>query len=208
MAIDSPDREDVAATAGEDEDTGAQITPIVTLREVAVTTGEEEEDVLLDLRKPVEGAGYRKPKTFEAPGDWNSGKVRLVMRQKKCSHCFVGKKKSPVSVVPSFKLQEHAGSDESCVWHASDFSDGELKEELFCIRFGSVENCKKFMQMVEGITELSGKDGKNSKHVSDAAGQLGKLSVDVAEAETASVAVAKSEEKTGNRDLICLDQKI
>lgn len=49
MASDSPDREDVAATAGGDEDTGAQITPIVTLKEVAVTTGEEEEDVLLDL---------------------------------------------------------------------------------------------------------------------------------------------------------------
>ncbi|KAG6509408.1 hypothetical protein ZIOFF_027396 [Zingiber officinale] len=191
MAIDSPDREDVASTAGEDEDTGAQITPIVTLR-----------------RKPGEGAGYRKRKTFEAPGDWNSGKVRLVMRQMKCSHFFVGKKKSPVSVVPSFKLQEHAGSDKSCVWHASDFADGELKEELFCIRFGSVENCKKSMQMVEGITELSGKEGKNSKDVSDATGQLGKLSVDVTEAETASVAVAKSEEKTGNRDLICLDQKI
>lgn len=49
MASDSPDREDVAASVGEDEDAGAQITPIVTLMEVAVTTGEEEEDVLLDL---------------------------------------------------------------------------------------------------------------------------------------------------------------
>lgn len=50
MASNSPDREEAAAAAaGEDEDTGAQITPIVTLAEVAVTTGEEEEDVLLDL---------------------------------------------------------------------------------------------------------------------------------------------------------------
>lgn len=49
MLSDSPDREDVATTVGEDEGTGAQITPIVTLTEVAVTTGEEEVDVLLDL---------------------------------------------------------------------------------------------------------------------------------------------------------------
>lgn len=33
----------------EDEDTGAQVAPIVRLQEVAVSTGEENEDVLLDL---------------------------------------------------------------------------------------------------------------------------------------------------------------
>jgi len=37
-------------------------------------------------------------------------------------------------------VQEHAGNDKSCVWHARDFSDGELKDELFCIRFASVES--------------------------------------------------------------------
>jgi hypothetical protein len=43
-------------------------------------------------------------------------------------------------VVASIKMQEHAGSDKSCVWHALDFADGELKEEMFAIRFGSVES--------------------------------------------------------------------
>lgn len=37
-------------------------------------------------------------------------------------------------------MQEHAGSDKSCVWHALDFADCELKEEMFAIRFGSVES--------------------------------------------------------------------
>lgn len=45
--------EEHAAVAGaavaEDEDTGAHVAPIVHLEEVAVTTGEEHEDVLLDL---------------------------------------------------------------------------------------------------------------------------------------------------------------
>ena len=44
------------------------------------------------------------------------------------------------TVIPSITIQEHAGNDKSCVWHAADFSDGELKDELFCIRFGSVES--------------------------------------------------------------------
>ena len=44
------------------------------------------------------------------------------------------------SVHASMKVQEHAGNEKSCVWHASDFADGELKEELFCIRFASIES--------------------------------------------------------------------
>lgn len=42
-------------------------------------------------------------------------------------------------MIPSITIQEHAGNDKSCVWHAADFADGELKEETFCIRFPSVE---------------------------------------------------------------------
>lgn len=45
-----------------------------------------------------------------------------------------------VAVLPSMSVQEHAGNDKSCVWHATDFADGELKDELFCIRFASVES--------------------------------------------------------------------
>lgn len=43
------EEEEEAAAAGEDEDTGAQVAPIVKLEEVAVTTGEEDEEVLLDM---------------------------------------------------------------------------------------------------------------------------------------------------------------
>lgn len=43
-------------------------------------------------------------------------------------------------VFPSIKVQEHVGNDKSCVWKAPDFADGELKDETFCIRFGSVES--------------------------------------------------------------------
>lgn len=41
--------EEETAAAGEEEDTGAQIAPIVKLEEVAITTGEEDEEVLLEM---------------------------------------------------------------------------------------------------------------------------------------------------------------
>ena len=48
-SADPEHREEEEAPAGDDEDTGAQVAPIVKLEEVAVSTGEEDEDVLLDL---------------------------------------------------------------------------------------------------------------------------------------------------------------
>ncbi|XP_065026147.1 ran-binding protein 1 homolog a-like [Musa acuminata AAA Group] len=212
MASNDPDRQEEAA-AGDDEDTGAQIAPIVTLSEVAVTTGEEEEDVLLDLKAKL----YR----FDKDGNqWKergsgsvkllkhteTGKVRLVMRQAKtlkiCANHLV---------VPSIKIQEHAGNDKSCVWHASDFADGELKEEMFCIRFGSVENCKKFMEMIESITESLGEreEEESDDAAAAAAGLLDKLSVDgsqkakapaAAEEEVAAKVEAKAERSTKSED--------
>ncbi|GFZ01582.1 RAN binding protein 1 [Actinidia rufa] len=142
MASTDPEHRDVEETAaGEDEDTGAQVAPIVKLEEVAVTTGEEDEDTVLDLKSKLyrfdkdgnqwkeRGAG-----TVKLLKHKETGKVRLVMRQSKtlkiCANHLV---------LPTMSVQEHAGNDKSCVWHATDFADGELKDELFCIRFGSVE---------------------------------------------------------------------
>lgn len=48
-SADAERREEEEAPAGEDEDTGAHVAPIVKLEEVAVATGEEDEDPVLDL---------------------------------------------------------------------------------------------------------------------------------------------------------------
>ncbi|KAI3964380.1 hypothetical protein MKW92_045733 [Papaver armeniacum] len=150
---------------GEEEDTGAQIAPIIKLEEVAVTTGEEEEDVLLDLKAKL----YRFDKdgnqwkergvgTVKLLKHKQTSKVRLVMRQSKtlkiCANHLV---------LPTISMQEHAGNEKSCVWHAADFSDGELKEELFCIRFASIENAKAFKEMVEEVAESQVKKSAESK---------------------------------------------
>lgn len=131
-----------AEAVAEDEDTGAQIEPIVKLQQVAVSTGEENEDVLLDLKAKLyrfdkEGNQWKERGvgTVKLLKHKETGKVRLVMRQSKtlkiCANHLV---------LPSISIQEHAGNEKSCVWHATDFADGELKEELFAIRFASIES--------------------------------------------------------------------
>nr|ABR16748.1 unknown [Picea sitchensis] len=94
-------------------------------------------------------------------------KVRLVMRQSKtlkiCANHLI---------IPPMSLQEHAGSDKSWVWHATDFSDGELKEELFCIRLGSVENAKKFRDLFEEIAESEVKNTEESEEAAESAAEL------------------------------------
>ncbi|KAL5702605.1 Ran-binding protein 1 b [Ranunculus cassubicifolius] len=177
--------DDGATNNNEEEDTGAVIAPIIKLEEVAVTTGEEEEDVLLDLKSKL----YR----FDKDGNqWKergvgtvkllkhkvSGKVRLVMRQSKtlkiCANHLV---------LPTTTIQEHAGNEKSCVWHATDYSDGELKEEMFCIRFASIENCKSFREMVQEVAESQGTKTED-KEATSTADLLEKLSVGETKEET------------------------
>ncbi|XP_006649912.1 ran-binding protein 1 homolog a-like [Oryza brachyantha] len=194
-----PEEEEEAAAAGEDEDTGAQVAPIVKLEEVAVTTGEEDEEVLLDLKAKLyrfdkEGNQWKErgTGTVKLLKHKETSKVRLVMRQAKtlkiCANHLVA---------TTTKMQEHAGSDKSCVWHALDFADGELKEEMFAIRFGSVENCKKFKETVEEIAEQQGKnEEKENEDVSSTAGLVEKLSV----TETKKEENAEKEETPAEED--------
>lgn len=180
MSSNDPEhREEEDAPTAEDEDTGAQVAPIVKLEEVTVSTGEEDEDAILDLKSKLyrfdkEGNQWKErgAGTVKLLKHKESGKVRLVMRQSKtlkiCANHLV---------IPSMSVQEHAGNDKSCVWHASDFADGELKDELFCIRFPSVENCKLFMETFQEVAESQQKKEEN-KDASAAAGLLEKLSVE------------------------------
>ncbi|GMI81889.1 RAN binding protein 1 [Hibiscus trionum] len=196
MASKEPEhenREDEEAPAADDEDTGAQVAPIVKLEEVAVSTGEENEDAILDLKSKLyrfdkEGNQWKErgAGTVKLLKHKETGKVRLVMRQSKtlkiCANHLV---------LPTMTVQEHAGNEKSCLWHAADFSDGELKDELFCIRFASVENCKTFMEKFEEVAE-SQKSKEENKDASAAADSLEKLSV--AE-DKVGEAVATKEEK-------------
>ncbi|XP_076892814.1 ran-binding protein 1 homolog c-like [Bidens hawaiensis] len=165
---------DNEAEAEAEEDTGAQVDPIVKLEEVAVNTGEEDEDVILDLKAKLYRFDYdgkqwkeRGAGSIKFLKHKKTERVRLVMRQSKtlkiCANHFV---------FPNMTIKEHIGNEKSCVWHASDFADGELKAESFCIRFASVAHCKKFMETFEEVAE-----SQNSKKENKAAALLDNLSV-------------------------------
>ncbi|KAF8051305.1 hypothetical protein N665_1747s0002 [Sinapis alba] len=174
-------RDEEETGANEDEDTGAQVAPIIKLEEVAVTTGEENEDTILDLKSKLyrfdkDGSQWKErgAGTVKFLKHKESGKIRLVMRQSKtlkiCANHLV---------TSGMSVQEHAGNDKSCVWHARDFSDGELKDELFCIRFASVENCKAFMEKFKEVAESE----EEKEDASDTAGLLEKLTVEEKDTE-------------------------
>ncbi|TYH89615.1 hypothetical protein ES332_D01G275600v1 [Gossypium tomentosum] len=195
------DDDNAPAAAVDDEDTGAQVAPIVKLEEVAVTTGEEDEDPILDLKAKL----YRFDKEgnqWKERGVGNvkllkhkvNGKVRLVMRQSKtlkiCANHFV---------IPTMTVQEHSGNDKSCVWHAADFADGNLKEEMFCIRFPSVENCKTFMETVQEVAESQGKKEEN-KDATVTADLLDKLGVGEIKSDGKEDTVVASNTKEAVKD--------
>ncbi|XP_075522438.1 ran-binding protein 1 homolog b-like [Primulina tabacum] len=184
-AVPNREEEEDPHPAAEDEDTGAQVAPIVRLEEVSVITGEENEEIILNLKAKLyrfdkEGNQWKERGvgTVKLLKDKVNGKVRLVMRQNKtlkiCANHLV---------LPAFSVQEHHGNDKSCVWHAADFADGELKDETFCIRFPSVENCKAFKDKIEEITESLAQRGGESEEANAAADLLENLSVEGKDSE-------------------------
>lgn len=58
------------------------------------------------------------------------------------------------------KLAEHSGSEKSVVFTTRDFSDESSgKQELFCMRFGSVDKVKAFWAAWEGAQAANEKLG-------------------------------------------------
>ncbi|KHN03694.1 Ran-binding protein 1 like b [Glycine soja] len=100
-------------------------------------------------------------------------------------------------ILPTMSVQEHAGNEKSCVWHARDFADGELKDELFCIRFPSIENCKSFMETFQEVAESQ--KAEDEKESADAAGLIEKLSVEE-KADAEKKDEEKSEDKTVEKE--------
>ncbi|MCL7031268.1 hypothetical protein MKW94_019376 [Papaver nudicaule] len=127
----------------------------------------EVEDVLLDLKAKLyrfdtdtnqwkeRGVGYIKLLKHK-----KSGKVRLVMRQSMTKKICVNHLVLPTTATT---MQEHAGSEKSWLWHATDFSDGESKEEVFCVRFGTIASAKEFREIVVKAAESPVQESEERK---------------------------------------------
>ncbi|KAI3838308.1 hypothetical protein MKX03_012992 [Papaver bracteatum] len=105
----------------------------------------EEEDTVLDQKAKL----YRFDKDeyqWKQRGllkHKHTEKVRLVMRQSKTLRVCANHQ-----ILPTISIEKHVMSENSWLWHAADFADGVLKEEVFCARFASTGNAKEFQKMI------------------------------------------------------------
>jgi Ran-binding protein 1 len=204
----------------QEEECQAEFKPIVQLQEVETNTGEEDEDVSLELKCKL----YR----FDASGnEWKerglgavkllrhkaSGRTRLLMREARTL-----KIRANHIVMPGTKLQEHSGSDKAWVWSAVDFAEEEQRVELFCIRFGSPEKAAEFKKGVEAAAaknaEVLGVDaaesgsgegsGEGEEEGAEKAAAAEKKE-DAADALAGDLAKAKVEEDGGEKEAAAAD---
>ena len=77
-----------------------------------------------------------------------NGKTRLLFRQEK-----TGKVRANHLVLPNTELTPHSGSDKAWVWCTLDFAEEKMQNEMFAIRFGSVEKAGDFEKAFETAVE-------------------------------------------------------
>lgn len=105
--------------------------------------------------------------------------IRVLMRQEKTMKILINH-----LLIPGLVLVPHQSNDRAWVWRANDFSEGELKETDFCIRFGDSDKANKFkeefekyqkeMEAIRAGADNPGADGGAA--ADEAAAALGNLS--------------------------------
>ncbi len=144
------DDDDGDAPADEEE-CAAEFAPVVQLDEVEVKSGEEDEEVLVDIKCKL----YR---FVQETNEWKErgvGQSRVLQHKdhKRCRYLMREEKTLKIRanhiVMPGTQIQEHAGNEKAVVFNCVDFSDEEMKPELFCIRFASAERAQQFKKAYE-----------------------------------------------------------
>lgn len=121
------------------------------LDEVEVKSGEEDEEVLLDVKCKL----YR---FVQETNEWKErgvGQSRVLQHKdhKRCRYLMREEKTLKIRanhiIMPGTQIQEHGGNEKAVVFNCVDFSDEEMKPELFCIRFASAERAQQFKKAYE-----------------------------------------------------------
>ena len=129
-----------------------EFTPVIPLPElVEVKTGEEEETALFSERgKLFRFVQDTKEWKERGIGDFKilkhtaTGKVRFLMRREQvlkicCNHLLS----------KAVEIKAQGASDRAWTWSAPDFSEGEVKNELFALRFKTCETASNFKAVVD-----------------------------------------------------------
>ncbi len=98
---------------------------------------------------------------------------------------------------PRIVLVPNATNEKAWIWNSFDFSDGELVEKTFCVRFNNLEATQEFKRQFDLYQEenraLLG--GKDSAPVASEEGEKQQESVDEATSAIQSVSLKEGEEE-------------
>lgn len=134
-----------------EEECSAEYAPVCELAEVETVTGEEDEDILHEVKAKL----YRF-----AEDEWKErglGVIKLLQHKetKKCRLLMRRAKTLKIcanqAVQAQVNFEEHAGNEKAWVWSAYDFADGENTFDMLAIRFGSVEKAQEFKAAYEAV---------------------------------------------------------
>lgn len=171
-----------AATTEEEnvkeEESTATFKPVVELEEVEVKSGEEDEEVVFGMRAKLFLFGETLLDKGTGNKSWRErgiGEARILRHREHQRLRFLMRQEKTMKVIanhaidPRIKLEPNAGSDRSWVWSAFDFSEGELEETVFALRFADSEiagdfkakftECQKEMEAILAGEDKPGEDG-------------------------------------------------
>lgn len=155
-------------------------------------SGEEEEEVVFTVRAKLFIYGETLLDVGTGKKSWRERgigevkilrhkelqRLRLLMRQERTLKVIANH-----AIDPRIKLEPNAGSDRSWVWSAFDFSEGELVETVFALRFADSEIANNFKEKftkaqdeMESLLKGEDKPGEDGGAAADEAAEaLSKL---------------------------------
>ncbi|XP_026764469.2 E3 SUMO-protein ligase RanBP2 [Galleria mellonella] len=141
-------------------------------------TGEEDENIMFEHRAKLlrfdtsikewkeRGLGNIKLLVHKD----NIQKVRLLMRREQimkvcCNH----------AITKEMIFQKMPNMDKAVTWGATDFSEGELVAETFCLRFKTAQTCDSFIDAIKTAQSKMKDDSKAAKEEQNAAKQISQI---------------------------------
>merc|ERR1719392_91518 len=153
-AADDSEKGGAGDNDNEDENYDPYYPPVVSLPIVEVKSGEDGEVEVFKRRAKL----YRYAVECDPP-EWEergTGDVRIMKKEDDNSARILMRREKTLKVcanhyiTPWMDMKPNCGSQKAWVWKTqADFADEEVKQETLAIKFGNVENAKKFFEAFE-----------------------------------------------------------
>ncbi|NXD99660.1 RBP2 ligase, partial [Chaetorhynchus papuensis] len=125
--------------------------PIVSLPEVEVKSGEEDEEILFKERAKL----YRWDRDVTQWKERGVGEMKILFHTQKKYYRILMRRDQVLKVCANHVITKEMNlvpsdtSNNAFIWTATDYADGEVKVEQFAVRFKSQEMANSFKRMFE-----------------------------------------------------------